>query len=443
MGYVAVSVLAIRAYATTLSGPNGRGIYDGSNSFSLSSNTTILFALVLAISLVLGYGYVCLARVLAKQFIWITGILNIVLALGTAIYMLYRRYYSGGIVFLIFGAILAFAFYTWIPRIPFSALMLRTSVEVAKSYGHVYLVSFLGGVVAAALAAWFAVTLVAITGAWTPDSRNPNCGAGGTGGSCSQGKVVGLIVFITFAMYWVSEWLKNTLHTTVSGVYGSWYFCKDNFPRDATRGALKRSLTYSFGSISLGSLLVALVNLLRQICSIAAQQEASEGSLVGSLVFCCLGFLLTILQWAVEFLNRYAFSYIALYGRPYLQAAKATWTMIKDRGIDALINECLIGPVFAFGALFVGYVCALFAYLYVIFTDPPYNSGGGYTPLIVAFAFLIGLQMANVFTTPLSSGIDTIFVATAWDPEVLMRKHTDLYDEMVRVYPEVQIAVHA
>ena len=28
--------------------------------------------------------------------------------------------------------------------------------------------------------------------------------------------------------------------------------------------------------------------------------------------------------------------------------------MIKQRGIDALVNECLVGPVLGFGATFVG-----------------------------------------------------------------------------------------
>lgn len=117
--------------------------------------------------------------------------------------------------------------------------------------------------------------------------------------------------------------------------------------------------------------------------------------------------------------------------------------MIKNRGIDALINECLIGPVLTMGATFIGYACALLAYLYLIFTHPAYNSNGGYTPVVVAFAFLIGLQIANIFTTPLASGIDTIFVAAAWDPEVLMREHPDLYARMVAVYPHVQQAIHA
>lgn len=56
----------------------------------------------------------------------------------------------------------------------------------------------------------------------------------------------------------------------------------------------------------------------------------------------------------------------------------------------------------------------------------------------MAFAFLIGFQIANVFTTPLSSGIDTIFVAMGWDPHVLASDHPEIYGEMVRVYPKVQ-----
>lgn len=117
--------------------------------------------------------------------------------------------------------------------------------------------------------------------------------------------------------------------------------------------------------------------------------------------------------------------------------------MIKDRGIDALINECLIAPVFSMGALIIAYACALLSYLYLVFTAPEYNQDGDFTPVVVAFAFLIGLQVCHIFTTPLSSGIDTIFVACAWDPEVLMRDHPDLYARMISVYPHVQTAIHA
>lgn len=265
-----------------------------------------------------------LARAFTKQFIWITGILNIIFGLVTAIYMLYRKYYSGGIVFLIFVIFLAFAFYTWIPRIPFSVLMLQTAIDVSKRHGHVYLVSAIGGFLATLFAAWYSVTLVAVYVKYEPSTNNPACRQGA--GGCSSGKVIGLIVFITFAAYWISEWLKNTIHTTIAGVYGSWYFQSKNYPTKVTRGALRRALTYSFGSISLGSLIVAIINFLRQLCSIAQQSAAAEGDIFQTIIWCFVGCLIGILDWAVQFLNRYAFAHIALYGKAYIPAAKDTWT---------------------------------------------------------------------------------------------------------------------
>ncbi|KAF2835266.1 DUF580-domain-containing protein [Patellaria atrata CBS 101060] len=438
-GFVAVSGIAIQGYAAT-KGFNGGGIYDSNNTFSLDTNTLVLFAFCLAVALVLSYGYIWLARAFTKQFIWATGILNIIFGFATAIYMLSRKYYSGGIIFLIFSIFTLICFITWIPRIPFSALMLQTAIDVSKKYGHVYLVSFIGGLLATAFGAYFSVTLVSIYVKYEP-GNNPACSQGV--GNCGTGKVIGLIVFVTFAAYWITEVLKNVIHTTISGVYGSWYFCSQNFPKNATRGAFRRSMTYSFGSISFGSLLVAIINFLRQLCSVAQRQEAQEGNIVGVILFCILGCIIGILDWAVQFINRYAFSHIALYGKAYIAAAKDTWKMIKDRGIDALVNECLIGPVLTMGATFIAYACALLAYCYLLFTRPAYNEGQEFTPVVVAFAFLIGLQICHIFTTPLSSGIDTIFVASAWDPQVLVRDHPELYQKMVQVYPHVQQAIHA
>ena len=154
-----------------------------------------------------------------KQFIWITGILHIVFGIGTAVYYLYEKYYSAGIVFALFAIFSIICFISWIPRIPFSVVMLQATMDVAKTYGHVFTVSAIGGFIAFAFGAWFSLTLVAVYVQYQPNNNgsNPSCGTSG----CSTAKVVGLIVFITFAGYWISEWIKNTIHSTVAGVYGS------------------------------------------------------------------------------------------------------------------------------------------------------------------------------------------------------------------------------
>ncbi|KAL8677749.1 MAG: hypothetical protein Q9186_005859 [Xanthomendoza sp. 1 TL-2023] len=446
LGFVAVSGLSLQGYSSNKH-VSGGGIYHAPNDFSLNTNTMILFAFILAIAFVFSWAYFTAARAFTKQFIWITGILHIAFGIGTCIYYFYRHYYSAAIVFALFSIFSIICFISWIPRIPFSVVMLQQTMDVAKSFGHVFLVSAIGGIVSVAFGAWFSVTLVAIYVKYQPSSggTNPACSSG-SGGTCSSAKVIGLIVFVTFAGYWITEWIKNTIHSVIAGVYGSWFFCAGKpggMPSGATRGAFRRSITYSFGSISFGSLVVALINMVRQAVSIAQQQEAQQGNIVASMAFCCLGCIIGLLDWAVQFINRYAFSHIALYGKAYIPAAKDTWKMMRDRGIDALINDCLIGPVLTMGSTFVAYLCTLLAYLYLEFTKPEYNEGGKFTPVVMAFAFLIGLQVCQIFMTPIGSGVDTIFVASAWDPEVLMKDHPDFYQRMVMVYPKVQTMIHA
>lgn len=116
---------------------------------------------------------------------------------------------------------------------------------------------------------------------------------------------------------------------------------------------------------------------------------------------------------------------------------------MKDRGVDALVNECLINPVLTMGAVFVAYLTSLLAYLWIKFTNPAYNEGGAFTVVIMAFAFLVGLQIANIFLVPIKSGVATFFVAMAFDPEILIREFPDLWQRMIGVYPHVQVAVHA
>lgn len=295
-------------------------------------------ALVVIIAFLISLIYFLMVRHLTKQVIYITAVLQILMGIVTAIVYFARHYYPAAVVFVIFTLLNIFCFFSWRKRIPFSVLMLQTVIDVSRNYGHVFVVSFLGGLLATAFSAYFCVTLVGIYAKYHPGA--PGCSA--DGGSCSVAKVVGLIVFITFAAFWITEVIKNVIHVTISGVYGSWYFCSrkaGGFPKGATRGAFKRASTYSFGSISFGSLVVAIIQFLRQICSLVQAEEQAEGDIVGIILSCFLGCFINFLDWLVEFINEYAFSYIALYGKAYLPAAKVSLFPLSYNRLKPLIGN--------------------------------------------------------------------------------------------------------
>lgn len=327
--WAAILFLAVFAGYTALSGWVLKG-YDLTTSSSSNSDTNglgrlviVLFAYVLAVAFVISLAYLALVRYATKQIIWITGILQILVGLGTGAFYIWAGAYGAGIVFLIFAVFYIICFISWIPRIPFSVLLLQTIIDVSKRYGHVFTVSLIGGIVATAFGAWWSITIVAIYARYTPG--NASCAVDG---GCSTARVVGLIAFVTFAGYWITEVLKNLIHVTIAGVYGSWYFCAGKpagFPSGSTRGSFRRAATYSFGSISFGSLIVAIVQLLRQACNIAKQNEQAQGNLLGTIFFWVLGCFIGLLDWLIQFFNEYAFCYIALYGKAYVPAAKVSF----------------------------------------------------------------------------------------------------------------------
>lgn len=105
--------------------------------------------------------------------------------------------------------------------------------------------------------------------------------------------------------------MVNPTNITVI-VYGSWYFCSNSpagMPKRPTIGAFKRTMTYSFGSVSFGSLVVSLIQLLKQASTIAQQENASQGDIIGYVIFCVLSCLLNFVQWAVQYFNHYVSSY--------------------------------------------------------------------------------------------------------------------------------------
>lgn len=261
-----------------------------------------------------------------KQFIWIMGIFNVVFGFVMVLYMLLRKYYFGGIVFLIFVIFQLICFISWWFWILFSVLMLQMVIDVVKNFGYVYFVSVIGGLLVMLFVVWFLVMLVSVYVKYQLDLNNLVCRQGV--GGCLSGKVIGLIVFIIFVVYWILEWLKNMIYIIIVGVYGLWYFNLRNFLMGVMRGVLKRCLMYSFGSISLGSLVVVIINFLRQLVFVVRVQVLLDGDILGMILWCIVGCFIGLLDWVVQFLNWYVFVYIVFYGKVYVLVVKDIWKYV-------------------------------------------------------------------------------------------------------------------
>lgn len=436
-GFIAVAGITVNALRATANFQGG-GIYNSGNKFALNTNTVILFGFIVVVSLVLSFLIILYARAAPKTFITSGLILNVVLGIGTSIYYLVEHYYSAGIVFLVFTVITGFMYWRARHRIPFSAAVLTVVIDVMKRYPSTLVTSVFGILISSGFSVLFSVVIVGIYVKFDNNANNQGCSVGG--GSCSEGKVIGLLVFVFFAGYYISEVIRNVIHVTIAGVYGTWYYLANSDqgqPRHPALGSLKRALTYCFGSVCFGSLIVSLIQLVKGFLQVMRQNAFGDGDYWLGCVFMVIELLVGFIEWAVQYFNHYAYCYVALYGKSYTKSAKDTFDLLRFKGMDALVNDCFISTSLNLYALFVGYVVALLGYLYLRFTKPGYNEGGTFYAPVIAFGFLISGQITRVALVVIDSGVSTFFVALAKDPEVFQMTNRDRFDEIFRSYPEV------
>ncbi|KAF8844322.1 DUF580-domain-containing protein [Paxillus ammoniavirescens] len=438
LGFAALSGIVISQWVKEggLGGGLGSGGQTGT-AVTLNWHTVYLLLLVTAAALFLSTAYLMLARAFTQAIMHITLVLAIVLNIGICVYYWITGYYSGAIIFTIIALFSVFVYFTFRSRIPLASLLLQVVMDISKHHISVYLVAFAALMLETALSIWFTFTAIAIYAKFTPG--NPTCG---TSSSCSSGKVAGLIFYAVFSYLWTSQVIANvTLATLAGGPYGCWYYFgprdQGQMPKHPTLGAFGRASTFSLGSIAFGSLIVAILELLRLILNAARSNASAGGNPVEACLACCAGLFVSCIESLVEYFNRYAYIEIALYGKPYIRAAKDTFRMFKDRGIDAVVNDSLVGTTLMFGAYVTGLLCSLFGYLYLRITNPAYNANGQYTAPVVLFAFLIGLQCSLTLSSAIEAGVSTIFVGLGEDPQVLAMRAPALFGLIAQRYPRV------
>ena len=138
----------------------------------------------------------------------------------------------------------------------------------------------------------------------------------------------------------------------------TWCFDYD-FARNCCSSAvwtsLYRSLTFSFGSICFGSLLLALVRVVRYFVESAKQHRDTTEQYEGSgLLVCILDCLIKLFEEILEYFNHWSYVFCGIYGYSYLQSGKMVVELFRARGWETIVTDDLIGYVLAFTTFSVG-----------------------------------------------------------------------------------------
>lgn len=238
------------------------------------------------------------------------------------------------------------------------------------------------------------------------------------------------MVFINFAGLYIVDVLKNVMHVTIAGIYGTWYYLESTFegmPNNEGKGSFKRAMTYSFGSVCMGSLYVAS---FQAIAIYFILNSNGLFGILGNLTMKTLGF-------GVGYFNLYAYSYVALYGVEMIKSAKSTKSFFKQRGIQALLNDSIISLSMGFYCVAASIVGALITALYLGICKKLIGlSDDTFFPLLT-YSFLVTLNITTVLITTVVSGSSAFFFALNKDPAVYQESNPFEFQEISRCYPKV------
>lgn len=319
-------------------------------------------------------------------------------------------------------------------RIPYAASNLKCSIAVLKTnlgLGLVAIGSTMGLI--AYCFGWF----WALIGTMQLDAMKDSTSASGSEYSenssddsdlSALGGIVAFLFVLSF--YWTHQILKNIVRATVSGVVGTWWFSPSeasSFFSDAIRHSLIRSTTYSLGSICFGSLIVAILQMLRN----SLHRAHRNGGILRCIAMCILAYI----EMLVEYFNKWAYIYVGLYGYGYVDAGKRVINLFKTRGWQTIIADNLVNRLLGIVSLTIGLltgVCTLFA----AFCVEEFESKDGWMPIGFAVGFFLGLTLSGVFMGLLSSAVDAVIVCYAEAPAELECSHPMIAQEMSQTWSE-------
>lgn len=296
-----------------------------------------------------------------------------------------------------------------IKRIPFSAALLTNVISVLDLYPAMYLAAGLSTIVAVV---YFGLVFTAVAATFYLINH----------GSVGDNAIF-VFVYLAFSGFWTTEVILNTLQTCVAGVYATFYFLHGTGQLivNPTAASMRRATTYSFGSICFGSLLVALIRTLRFVL----KSFKDDRNLTGAIVGC----LLAILEDLMSYFNFYAYTYIAIYGTSYISAAKCSWNLMKSHGVDAIVNDNLIGSCLFLFSLFVAVLTSAISsgICHILGRNediPTYALGSA----------VLGLAVSLIISQIIAAGSTATFVCLAEDPEALRRTKPELYNYVMQKY---------
>ncbi|XP_005105171.2 choline transporter-like protein 1 [Aplysia californica] len=275
----------------------------------------------------------------------------------------------------------------WMPQIllqPFITLLILGGVTAGLTYAFLFIVT----------------------------TRNARVEATGDYVSWSQDEPMkGLVFLYLLGFLWITQFIIGCERLSVSGAVALWFFTRDKKTlHNPLLTSVGRLIRYHLGSVAFGSLIIALVSLVRMILSFIEGRLSGSENLVAKVFLKCLTCCLWCFEKILKFLTAQAYIQIAINGYGFCKAARTAFLVVVSNALRvAAINS--VGDFVLFLAK-CGTVAIVAVVGIELFRD---RADIHYTWLPITMACIVAYFIAGCFFGLFELIIDAVFMCFVED----------------------------
>ena len=253
-----------------------------------------------------------------------------------------------------------------------------------------------------------------------------------------------LYLYHLFGLLWANSFIQGVGIMTIAGAVSQWYWspfeyvtadtnddgkideCDIKVKRTIVKGmpvtsSLIRTIKYHMGSIAFGSLIIAIVQLMRIVMAYITKQAENLGgdSKIKKIVLAIVNCMLWCLEKCVKFISKNSYIYTAIKGTSFCWSAFQSFRLIFNNlarfGMTTLISEVIVllcKITVILGSTVIGYIWLTY--------DVTYTSGENMVtrPIIpLACICLFAYMVATSFFNIVDLSIDSILLNYCLDLE--------------------------
>uniref|UniRef100_A0A8C0HRU7 Choline transporter-like protein n=1 Tax=Buteo japonicus TaxID=224669 RepID=A0A8C0HRU7_9AVES len=189
--------------------------------------------------------------------------------------------------------------------------------------------------------------------------------------------------FNVFMFFWLANFVIALGQVTLAGAFASYYWAfkkPDDMPAFPLFSSFGRALRYHTGSLAFGSLILAIVQVIRVTLEYLDHRLKAADNKFAKFLLSCLKCCFWCLEKFIKFLNRNAYIMIAVYGTNFCTSARNAFFLLMRNIIRVAVLDKVTDFLFFLGKLLIVGSVGILAFFFftqriklVQDTAPPLN----------------------------------------------------------------------